>query len=60
MDYKKLYFHLMGSVANLVDSIDVMGAPPEKVLGCVRGWLVEAMREGEELYLQETEEGSSF
>ena len=27
MDYKKLYFHLMGSVANIVDSIDVMGDP---------------------------------
>ena len=56
MDYKKLYFHLMGSVANLVDSIDMMGDPPEKVLGCVRGWLVEAMREAEELYLQGAED----
>ena len=52
MDYKKLYFHLMGSVANLVDSIDMMGDPPEKVLG----WLVEAMREAEELYLQGAED----
>ena len=60
MDYKKLYFHLAGRIADIIDSIDLMGDPPEKVLGYVRGWLVEAMREGEELYLQETEEGSSF
>ena len=56
MDYKKLYFHLMGSVANLVVSIDMMGQPPEKVLGCVRSWLVEPMREAEELYLQGAED----
>ena len=60
MDYKKLYFHLAGRIANIIDSIDLMGDSPEKVLGYVRGWLADAMREGEELYLQETEEGSSF
>ena len=55
-NYKKLYFHLAGRIADIIDSIDLMGDPPEKVLGYVRGWLVDAMQEGEELYLQETED----
>ena len=41
--YKKLYFHLAGRIADIIDSIDLMGDPPEKVLGYVRGWLVDAM-----------------
>lgn len=58
MDYKKLYFHLAGRIADIIDSIDLMRDPPEKVLGYVRGWLVDAMQEGEELYLQEPEDKS--
>ena len=58
MDYKKLFFHLTGRIANIIDSIDLMRDPPEKVLGYVRGWLVEAMQEGEEFYLQEPEDDS--
>ena len=57
-NYKKLYFHLTSRIANVIDSIDLMKDPPEKVLGYVRGWLVEAMQEGEDLYLQETEDES--
>ena len=41
-----------------IDSIDLMVDSPEKVLGYVRGWLVDAMQEGEELYLQEPEDES--
>lgn len=58
MDYKKLYFHLAGRIADIIDSIDLMRDPPEKVLGYVRSWLVDAMQEGEELYLQEPEDES--
>ena len=57
-NYKKLYFHLAGRIADIIDSIDLMRDPPEKVLGYVRGWLVDAMQEGEELYLQEPEDTS--
>ena len=58
MDYKKLYFHLAGRIADIIDGIDLMVDSPEKVLGYVRGWLVDAMQEGEELYLQEPEDES--
>ena len=57
-NYKKLYFHLAGRVADIIDSIDLMVDSPEKVLGDVRGWLVDAMQEGEEFYLQEPEDES--
>lgn len=57
-NYKKLYFHLAGRIADIIDSIDLMRDPPEKVLRYVRGWLVDAMQEGEELYLQEPEDDS--
>lgn len=58
MDYKKLYFHLAGRIADIIDSIDLMVDSPEKVLRYVRSWLVDAMQEGEELYLQEPEDES--
>ena len=57
-NYKKLYFHLAGRIADIIDSIDLMVDSPEKVLRYVRSWLVDAMQEGEELYLQEPEDGS--
>ena len=52
---KRLYFHLAGRVADILENIDLMRDPPEKVLGHVRGWLADAMKETEELYLQATE-----
>lgn len=58
MDYKKLYFRLAGRIADIIDSIDLMVDSPEKVLRYVRSWLVDAMQEGEELYLQEPEDES--
>ena len=56
MDYQKLYFHLVGQISDIIDSIDLLGDPPEKIVEYVRQWLIDTLQEAEEIYLQETDE----
>ena len=54
-DYKYLYFRLFGKISDMVEAVDIMGDPPEQVLKQVRSWLIQALREAQEAYLNEGE-----
>src|SRR5699024_3148382 len=54
-DYKYLYFRLFGKISDMVEAVDIMGDPPEQVLKQVRSWLIQALQEAEEAYLNEGE-----
>ena len=56
MDYQNLYFHLVGQISDIIESIDLLGDPPEKIVEYVRQWLIDTLQEAEEIYLQETDE----
>ena len=52
-EYRALYYRLFGKVSNIIDAIDLMGDPPEQVVKQVRSWLIQALKEAEEAYLDE-------
>ena len=60
--YRTLYYCLFGKVSNIIDAIDLMGDPPEQVLKQARTWLIQALQETEEAYLDEekTPENQSY
>ena len=56
MTYRKLYYRLMGRIEDIIGSMEILADPPEKVVKCVREWLIEAVRDAEDFYLEETED----
>ena len=55
VDFRKLYFHLFGKISGIIESIDLLGDPPEKIVEYIQQWLVDAVQEAEEMYLNEGE-----
>lgn len=60
-NYKRIYFHLVGKVSNIIDAMDLMCAAgaandPKEILQMTREGLKAALLEAEEMYIEQEEQ----